>query len=73
MNTAELSLARWRKSSYSANNNACVEVAHLDDGRVAVRDSKDQGHGPALIFSPPEWNAFVRGMLDGEFSPTSAT
>jgi Domain of unknown function (DUF397) len=30
MNTAELSRARWRKSSYSANDNACVEVAHLD-------------------------------------------
>jgi Domain of unknown function (DUF397) len=33
MNTAELSHARQRKSSYSANDNACVEVAHLDDGR----------------------------------------
>jgi hypothetical protein len=67
MPAAELSRAQWRKSSYSANDNACVEVAYLDDGRVAVRDTKDQGQGPILIFLPHEWQAFARGVANGEF------
>jgi len=67
MPTPELSRAQWRKSSYSMNDNACVEVAHLDDGRVAVRDTKDRGQGPILIFLPREWQAFTRGVANGEF------
>jgi len=70
MRETELSRARWRKSSFSANDNACVEVAHLDDGRVAVRDTKDHGRGPALIFLAHEWEAFVRGILNGELRRT---
>ena len=73
MHEAELSRAQWRKSSYSANDNACVEVARLDDGRMAVRDTKDHGQGPALIFLAHEWEAFVRGVLEGEFGRASAT
>jgi hypothetical protein len=49
------------------NDNACVEVAYLDDGRVAVRDTKDHGQGPILIFLPHEWQAFTRGVANGEF------
>jgi hypothetical protein len=70
MNTAELSRARWRKSSYSNNNGGCLEVAHLDDGRVAVRDTKDHGRGPTLIFLAHEWEAFVLGILNGELRRT---
>ncbi|MFE4366961.1 DUF397 domain-containing protein [Streptomyces sp. NPDC056835] len=44
-----------------------VEVAFLDNGRVAMRDSKDKGNGPALVFTPGEWAAFEGGVLDGEF------
>jgi hypothetical protein len=36
------------------------------DGVVAVRDSKDPA-GPALVFTPAEWDAFVGGAKDGEF------
>jgi len=56
----------WRKSSYSgASGGGCVEVAQLPGG-VAVRDSKDPD-GPRLTFSSEEWEAFVAGVMAGEF------
>jgi uncharacterized protein DUF397 len=62
----ELIDAIWRKSSYSQGNGNCVEIAFLDTGAVAVRDSKDP-NGPALLFTAAEWDAFSAGMADGEF------
>lgn len=56
----------WKKASASAGAGACVEVAHLDNGGVAVRDSKDPD-GPTLTFTRHEWDAFVAGARDGEF------
>jgi Domain of unknown function (DUF397) len=59
----DLSGAVWRKSAYSNNGGACVEVARNLPGIVAVRDSKDP-HGPALIFTPADWEAFTAGIKD---------
>ena len=56
----------WRKSTRSTNETGCVEAAFLADGRVAIRDSKDRA-GPALVYTPREWDAFLKGAKDGEF------
>jgi hypothetical protein len=62
----DLTGATWFKSSKSANNGQCVEVAFVDGG-VAVRDSKNPT-GPALVISASEWSAFVAGVAAGEFA-----
>jgi hypothetical protein len=56
----------WFTSTRSSGNGNCVEVAHLSDG-VAVRDTKNNGVGPILRFTGPEWDAFLAGAKDGEF------
>ncbi|MDA0639527.1 DUF397 domain-containing protein [Nonomuraea ferruginea] len=61
-----LEKAEWRKATASGDNGQCVEVATNLPGIVAVRDSKNP-QGPALIFTPGEWKAFVGGVRDGEF------
>jgi hypothetical protein len=63
----DLSRAVWRTSTRSGSSGNCVEVADNLPDMVAVRDSKDPA-GPALIFPPPAWQAFIRGATRGEFS-----
>ena len=48
----------WRKSSYSASNGHCVEIACLPGGAIGVRDSKATD-GPILSFAPHVWSKFV--------------
>jgi hypothetical protein len=57
---------RWIKSSLSAANGNCVEIAALPDDGVAIRDSKDIT-GPMLRFTADEWSAFLGGVRNGEF------
>ncbi|MFG3619362.1 DUF397 domain-containing protein [Nocardia sp. NPDC047654] len=62
--SVDLSGARWFKSSRSSAGSDCVEIAHLDGGRVGVRDSKNP-QGGVLVFSPSAWDAFVSGRGTG--------
>lgn len=75
MSSASTTALAWQKASVSGNN-GCVELAPLDGGGVAVRDSKDQA-GPVLTFSRHEWVSFLDGMAKGEFDhlarPDAAT
>ncbi|MET7935315.1 DUF397 domain-containing protein [Streptomyces sp. NPDC005322] len=56
----------WQKSSFTANNGECFELAPLPGGGVAVRDSKNPA-GPHLCFTSGEWGAFKAGMKAGDF------
>ncbi|WP_433436708.1 DUF397 domain-containing protein [Nonomuraea sp. CA-141351] len=64
--------AAWRKSRFCNGASACVEVAPLADGNIALRDSKEQD-GPVLVFTPSEWAAFTAGVREGEFDPDTLT
>jgi hypothetical protein len=74
----------WIKSSRSAGNGNCVEVAFRKSSscgggecvevaigdQVFVRDSKDPD-GPRLAFASGAWAEFVAGVVAGEFDLTT--
>ncbi len=62
----ELTNVTWQKSMHSNPNGACVEVAHLANGDIAVRNSRFPA-GPALVYTRAEIAAFLAGAKDGEF------
>jgi predicted secreted Zn-dependent protease len=57
--------ARWRKSTRSGDNGACVEARAVND-TTQIRDSKNPS-GPVLTFTREEWHAFIDGVKQGEF------
>lgn len=59
--------AAWQKSSFSGYNGSCFEIARLRSDRIGVRDTKDRGSGPVLVFNQDEWTAFLAGLKAGEF------
>ncbi len=63
--THDLSAARWVRSR-ACSSDGCVEVASLAGGQIAMRNSRHP-HGPALIFTRSEWDAFLGSAKDGEF------
>jgi hypothetical protein len=59
-------LTCWRKSSYSnSSGGSCVEIVDQHPTGIPVRDSKDPS-GPALLFPPPAWTAFITALKNGE-------
>lgn len=62
-------LSRWRTSSYSVNDGACVEVATfvriegylILELAVRIRDSKDKGL-TALEVNPKAWRSFIAAI-----------
>ncbi|QIZ35063.1 DUF397 domain-containing protein [Saccharopolyspora sp. ASAGF58] len=52
-----------RKSSRSANNAHCVEVAVMTRA-VGVRDTKDRDGG-TLLFTPEQWTSFTTSLKQG--------
>jgi hypothetical protein len=56
------------KSSKSAESN-CVVVGRTSVGMIALGNSKDTQH-PAMVFTQPEWEAFIAGVKTGEFDST---
>ena len=61
----------WKKSSWSAANGHCVEVAELASREVGVRHSQDIAPGrPVLIFAHEEWQSFLAGVIASDFDPS---
>lgn len=57
----------YRKSSYSGQQNECVEVAPTFTGGRAIRDSKNP-RSPLLHLHPDCWRAFLGGVKGGGFA-----
>jgi Domain of unknown function (DUF397) len=57
-------------STYSGS---CFEIVRLLEDGIGVRDTKDKGSEPVLIFSLREWNAFLRARSQNSalFEPES--
>lgn len=56
----QLATASWCKSSYSAADNECVEIAHVMP-QVAIRDSKAPAHG-TLLLPHVAFTAFIKAL-----------
>jgi len=59
----------WRKSSYSVNGGACVEVMAEQDA-VGIRDSADRP-GSVVVYSSNAWRAFLCNVKDSEMLRSS--
>ncbi|WP_285731593.1 DUF397 domain-containing protein [Nocardiopsis sp. ATB16-24] len=58
--------AAWQKAKRSNSQGACVEMARLGDGSIAVRNSRFPS-GPALVYTQEEINCLILGAKDGDF------
>ncbi|MGB9278774.1 MAG: DUF397 domain-containing protein [Pseudonocardiaceae bacterium] len=65
-----LTRVEWRKSSFSGGGGQgggnCVEIAALEDGRVAVRNSKQPKKG-VVLFTRAEMDAWIKDIKAGKF------
>ncbi|WP_421107024.1 DUF397 domain-containing protein [Streptomyces sp. NEAU-S77] len=68
---SSITSAKWVKSASSNAAGACVELAQLPDGGIALRNSRHP-EGPALVYTQAEIAAFVAGAKSGEFDHMTA-
>jgi hypothetical protein len=61
----------WFKSSFSTASGDCVEV-RFDGDVVQVRDTKDQGTGPAITLDAAAWDDFLLQLLSGSVEADGA-
>ena len=64
--SASDSSGTWLKSSLSAYNGNCVEVAGLTGDTIALATASTR-EGLRPNFTPAEWDAFIGGVHNGEF------
>ena len=57
--------SRWRKSSYTHQQTACVEVGRLGSG-AAVRDSKNRPAGYVEV-PAQAWRSFMTALKTGRY------
>jgi hypothetical protein len=65
MPAGDLGTEGWHRPWSGGDGGNCLEARKLPDGRVAIRQSTDPD-GPALIYTPEEIDAFIRGVKEGE-------
>jgi hypothetical protein len=63
---AESEPGTWRKSTHSNPSGECVELTALDNGQIAVRNSRFPT-GDLLIFPPAALAAFILSVHAHEF------
>lgn len=66
MRATDLGSVTWVKSRRSNPSGNCVQLAVVDRGRVAMRDSKDPT-GPALVFDFGSVADWVRDLKAGQY------
>ena len=59
--SADSTDAAWRTSSRCSHGD-CVQVGPLPARAVGVRDTKNRGSGPDLVFAPTAWRSFITGV-----------
>jgi hypothetical protein len=58
--------AEWHKSRHSNPDGNCVELAVLDSGQIAMRNSR-HANGPILVCTHAEIRALIQSARDGDF------
>ena len=66
MNTYFANDRHFKTSSACIQTFCCVAVAISPEHEVAVRNSSDSKKA-TIVFNKDEWNAFIKGVKNGEF------
>ena len=59
----------WTTSTRSGPNGGnCVRARKLPNDDIAVGHTRAaEDEDPAFVYTRPEWDAFIKGVKDGEF------